>query len=1023
MIANRTGLRSALVALLLLVAGLDAGSGRAQEADATLADSSVVRFRVSGGGRLGPSDLQVRAGTSERRVEAVREVVEPWSIVVLFDRQMGSRRELRNAALELAAAAPRLVAAGSVEVLLLDREVRRTLPATRDALALQQSFEWIALREEGLDRQAALRRLFLDDLESSGGDTLDVAPAGDDVEPSLRRLTRAAGFARQALDEEGNLLQERHRALVRWVTERPAAGPSLLVLATGGWDAEPDAFYRQALGAAGFEQLARTLERPALRPDAAEVAALLAGSGWWVVPYRSTGAGDRLLSGEALPGARDEAPDSPVLDREPGRERVITGIDLLDLGRDEGDADAPREVLLDPEAPLRQLADAAAGRIVRDARALESFLGSLGGAREARLAPAEAAGDEALVPLTITVGDRPVEAPTWLVVSTPEVVSEVRMLGLLEELSEEEGGLPVSAALRVGSAEPSGLGSGELLIQLLREDAEAAGRLRATVGIAWGDASPSVFRRELATPAHPEGIGWTDDEEGDGRTWVVPIPLPGGSGSRVAVLVEDPGGSDWGVAYAAVVEGEGGAMADEDSLVLPAPRTVNLLPPQEVLAVGEVTFRTVVSDRRIARLVYWLDGEAAAEASAPPFEVSLDLGRLPRAQQVEAVAYDAAGVELGRDSLVVNEGAGSLRVRIVQPRGAGLRQVGPVDVEAEIKIPRFTDVERVEFFWNTDLVATRFGPPWRQRIVVPEEAPQGFVRVVARLRDGSAAEDVAFFNSLGSGERVEVNLVELYFVVTDRDGRPVRGLPREAFRVVEEGDSQEIASFSDAGNLPLTVGLAIDSSASMFVKLPKVQRAAAEFVLGSLDERDRAFVVGFGDEPVLTEDTTSDAGQVVDAIGSLTAAGQTAVWKGIVYSLVQLQGVPGRKALVVYLDGADEDQEFPYRTCLSFARRLGVPVYLIVTNSEIYRTGGRNPVSRGVLGRIERLAEAVGGRVFLTRVGQDLGEIYREIAEELRSQYLIAYYPETRGDDVWRRVRIEVDRPGLRVRTISGYFR
>lgn len=1016
--------RTLALALALALALVEAGPARAQEPLETAPAPNLVRFRMEGGPAPEAAELTVVAGGRVREVEEVRPVSGPWRLALLFDRQLGGRRSLRNAALELASRARDLTEAGSVEILLLDREVHQSLPPTRDPLALEQSLEWIALREEGLDRQTALRRAFLEDLAAGETRAADLGERSDKIEPSLSRLTHVAALARQAIGQERALLEERHRALVEWAAGASSAEPSLLVLATGGWDGRPGAFYRGALEGAGFEQLARTLEAPEPRPDGAEVAALLAGTGWWVVSYRSTGAGDRLLAGGLAEPDEDGTPVAPDFDPEPGVETYSTGVDLLDLGRGrEAAGEAPPTVLLDPEAPLRELASATAGWVVRDPRGLDPVLVALQGGLEARLATARAAEGDGLTTLSVQAAGRRLAAPTWLAESTPGVVTLVRMLSLLEEVTEEEGPLPVSAALRVGSAEPSGLGSGELLVQLLQEDARAAGRLRATVGIAWGDAEPSVFQRELATAAAPEGVGWVDDEDGDGRTWALPIPLPGGSGSRVAVLVEDPGSGLWGAAYAALVEGAAGAAEDDDSLVLPAPRTVNLLPPQEVLAVGEVTFRTVVSDRRIARLVYWLDGEARAEATAPPFAATLDLGSLPRAQRVEAVAYDAAGKEVGRDALVVNEGAGSLRVRIVEPHGPGLRQVGPVDVEAEIKVPRFTDVERVEFFWNTDLVATRFGPPWRQRIVVSPDAPQGFVRVVARLRDGSAAEDVAFFNSPGAGERVEVNLVELYFVVTDRDGRPVRDLPADAFRVVEEGNEQQVATFSDAGNLPLTVGVAIDSSASMFVKLPKVQRAAAEFVLGSLDDRDRAFVVGFGDEPNLAEDTTSEQGRVVQAIGSLRSEGKTAVWKGIVYSLVQLQGVPGRKALVVYLDGADEDEEFPYRTCLQFARRLGVPVYLIVTNSEIYRTGGRNPASRGLLGRLERLADAVGGRVFLTRVGEDLGAIYQEIAEELRSQYLVAYYPEARGDDVWRRVTVEVDRPGLKVRTISGYFR
>jgi len=249
-------------------------------------------------------------------------------------------------------------------------------------------------------------------------------------------------------------------------------------------------------------------------------------------------------------------------------------------------------------------------------------------------------------------------------------------------------------------------------------------------------------------------------------------------------------------------------------------------------------------------------------------------------------------------------------------------------------------------------------------------------------------------------------------------------LERDDFSIVEEGDAQEIATFSDAGNLPLTLGLAIDSSASMFVKLPKVQEAAAGFLEGLVPNRDRAFLVGFGDEPTVHRDTTTQVDHVVRALDRLEPDGQTGIWKGIVFSLVQLQGLPGRKALVVYSDGADEDADFSYRTCLQFARKVGVPIYVILSNNEIVRTGGKSLKVAGFLDRLEKMTREVGGRVFLTRVDDDMGDVYQRIEEEIRSQYLIGYYSERSAADRWRKVEVDVPgRRGYRARTVSGVFR
>jgi Ca-activated chloride channel family protein len=277
-------------------------------------------------------------------------------------------------------------------------------------------------------------------------------------------------------------------------------------------------------------------------------------------------------------------------------------------------------------------------------------------------------------------------------------------------------------------------------------------------------------------------------------------------------------------------------------------------------------------------------------------------------------------------------------------------------------------------------------------------------------------------NGPAASERLEVNLVELYVVVDGPDGRPVRGLTADDFRVREDGTVQEIATFSDASNLPLTLGMAIDSSASMFVKLPGVQEAATRFLDAIFAEQDRAFLVDFDSEPRLARGLTGELPRLVRSISNLQASGRTALWESIVFSLVQLQGVPGRKALIVFSDGADEDDQFPFRSALDVAREMGVPIYLILMRKEP-ENGGLNLFSRSFSSRADRLAEATGGRVFYAKEYDTLDAVYDEIEEELRSQYLLGYYPREGGrDGAWRRVQVEVEGEGLTPRTLSGYW-
>ncbi|MEE8138802.1 MAG: VWA domain-containing protein, partial [Thermoanaerobaculia bacterium] len=748
------------------------------------------------------------------------------------------------------------------------------------------------------------------------------------------------------------------------------------------------------------------------------------------LPFVPAVRGDLLLAGREEGPEGQEGRDQVEVIVQDGQliDRTTVGIDpakLLRRLRREKEPQA-RPVLLDPMTPLGLLAGSTGGELVTGQLQLKDLLERLlqrrrlvyrressGQAGWRRLEVVAALSEGAPERLTV-------RAPGWASSVTPEVVAAVRARRFFAD-EIDEGDLPIAAAVQPLERP----GSSRLVVQL---DAPTPTRpglsLRLTVGAADADDRLRVTH-ELRTPG-----SILSEEEFGVETLTLELELAGEPEGPVVVLVEDLATGRWGAAFASAVA-SGGALAAADdawALLLPAPRVIHLMSPRGAFAMGRTTLETVVSASRVARVDFLLDGELQAAVSVPPFSATLDLGPLPQPRRVEAVAYDPGGNELGRDYLILNEGSGNFGVWIVEPQldrlGSGSRPlIGPVDVEAEVEPRRGEGIDRVEFFWKETLVATRFARPYRQRVVIPADSPKGFIRVVAYLEDGASSEDVVFVNSPGSSERLQVNLMEFYVVVSDRRGRPVKGLRKEDFRLSEAGEPQEIATFSDAGDLPLTVGLAIDSSASMFVKLPQVQFAAAEFIRGLSTRRDRAFVVGFGDEPRLARNTTSDLPRVIHALGGLQPDGRTAIWKAIVYSLVQLQGVPGKKALIVYSDGADEDPDFSFRTCLRFARKVGVPIYLIVSNNEIVRTEGRGLNVRSFLGRLQTLVDSVGGRLFLARVGEDLKAVYRQIEEELRSQYLLGYYSASRGGREWQPIKVEVHRSGLKARTIAGYFR
>ena len=176
--------------------------------------------------------------------------------------------------------------------------------------------------------------------------------------------------------------------------------------------------------------------------------------------------------------------------------------------------------------------------------------------------------------------------------------------------------------------------------------------------------------------------------------------------------------------------------------------------------------------------------------------------------------------------------------------------------------------------------------------------------------------------------------------------------------------------------------------------MPDVKRAATAFLDSLEARRDRAFLVGFGTEARLVRAATYNLNAVRGGIGSLRPRGRTAVWGALSLALDQLEGLRGRKALVVFYDGDDQDSDSAFRQSLEQARRARVPVYLVLMNDEAARTDGRSFSTRTFVSKLERMARAGGGRVYYVRHDEDLAPIFASISRELRSHYLLTYYPK-----------------------------
>ncbi|HEY7214663.1 MAG TPA: VWA domain-containing protein [Thermoanaerobaculia bacterium] len=449
------------------------------------------------------------------------------------------------------------------------------------------------------------------------------------------------------------------------------------------------------------------------------------------------------------------------------------------------------------------------------------------------------------------------------------------------------------------------------------------------------------------------------------------------------------------------------AAAGADSLLL-------LPPPQDIL-MGLWRAEAIVTGERIQKVTFFVDGKAQLTTSKQPFSAELRLEQFPTEQIVRAEGYDAEGKLVAADEVILNQPRGSFNVRIVSPpKGSRLQPRTKARARAEVVVPDGRRIQSVEFRVNDKPVASLTTPPWEQEVTVTDE-DLVYLTVVATLDDGTRTEATRYLRAPQYASEVDVNLVELYVAVTDRSGQLVGGLQQDDFEVYENGKKQEIAKFEMVQNLPLVVGVLIDTSGSMAGSLVDTVKAASGFLESVMTPRDKAFAVSFARRPSLLMPPTDDVGAVVQAIEGVQAVGDTALHDALVHSLYYFRGVQGQRALVLLSDGDDNASYIKYKDALEYARRSGVAIYAIGLNLP--------PFEAGVHAKLEEFAQQTGGRVFFTHNPEELPGIYKQIETELRSRYLVAYNStDLNATNAFRPVEIKLKKGGLKARTARGYY-
>jgi VWFA-related protein len=265
-------------------------------------------------------------------------------------------------------------------------------------------------------------------------------------------------------------------------------------------------------------------------------------------------------------------------------------------------------------------------------------------------------------------------------------------------------------------------------------------------------------------------------------------------------------------------------------------------------------------------------------------------------------------------------------------------------------------------------------------------------------------------------EELEVNLVELPVTVSDLAGAPIANLEQKSFTVLENGKPQKLSSFNFAANLPISVGVLLDHSGSMEKRMKDAKGAAVEFFKSIIKKNDRAFIGGFAGDPTRNAPFVSDVMSLEAQVNAVPdAGGGTALYDAIVTGLYRFRNVQGRKALIVITDGDDTASRLAYDDMLTYARSSRVPLYFIAIGMSFADIGGP--------GKMKSLAAETGGVAYFIRNVTQLGETYRLLEQDLRSQYLLSYHTEsTKKDTAYRPIEVKVDRPDARVRTIRGFI-
>lgn len=304
------------------------------------------------------------------------------------------------------------------------------------------------------------------------------------------------------------------------------------------------------------------------------------------------------------------------------------------------------------------------------------------------------------------------------------------------------------------------------------------------------------------------------------------------------------------------------------------------------------------------------------------------------------------------------------------------------------------------------------------------------VQPALMAQSGYAVPGNAFVSSASPSEvddsiltiKKRVDEVNVLFIATDKHGKFVRNLNQTDFSVLDDHKPpQSIVNFRRETDLPLQLGLLIDTSGSVRTRFDFEQEAASSFLQQAIRPNfDKAFVMGFNSVSTIAQDFTGNAQLLAAGVQRLQNGGGTALYDAIYRSCrdklaKDQEEHPVRRAIIVVSDGEDNQSEVNEAQAIEMAQRAEVIIYAISTDDSGLILRGDNV--------LQQLADATGGRAFFPFKMKDIKNSFAAIDDELRSQYVISYHPaDFEADGRYRPIEITAFKKDLQVRARKGYY-